>query len=114
VIPAARPGVTSGELNAIAAELFDRAGQPTARQQQAGIQQDRGFYHGLGHGVGLEVHEAPSLAHNTDTALLEGEALCIEPALYRIGFGGCRLEDQILVTHNGSERLSNYEYSLTP
>ena len=58
-----------------------------------------GFFHGLGHGVGLEVHEAPSLGMSgwNDT-LVPGDVVTLEPGLYRDGFGRCRLEDLVLVT----------------
>jgi Xaa-Pro aminopeptidase len=111
-VAAVRPGLTGAELNDVVSEVFERHGQPTLRRKEAGVSMDRGFYHGLGHGVGFEVHEAPSLGPGADVPLLEGEVLCIEPALYRLGFGGCRLEDMVLVTRDGCERLSSYPYSL--
>jgi len=107
-----RPGTLATDLNAIASEIFEQAGYPTQRQNLRGATMDRGFPHSLGHGVGLEVHEPPSLLPGSDARLLQGDVLCIEPGLYRHGFGGCRLEDMVLVTGDGHERLSQYEYSL--
>lgn len=113
-IEAIAPGVAARELDDVVSTFFEQAGQPTERATGYGKKMDHGFYGGLGHGVGLEVHEPPLLKHEADLPLLEGEVLCVEPALYRAGFGGCRLEDMILVTSNGAERLSTYEYALAP
>jgi Xaa-Pro aminopeptidase len=75
---------------------------------------ERGFSHELGHGLGLQVHEPPVLGPGAKVPLVEGEVLAIEPALYRTGFGGCRLEDNVLVTADGLDRLTDYEFSLVP
>ena len=55
-----------------------------------------GFFHGLGHGVGLEVHELPSLGR-IGHELIPGDVVTVEPGLYRSGYGGLRLEDLVLV-----------------
>jgi Xaa-Pro aminopeptidase len=102
-----RPRTRDG-LNAVASEIFERAGYPTLRQRQR-APMDSGFWHSLGHGVGFEVHEPPSISHGSQIPLLPGEVLCIEPAR---GFSGCRLEDMVLVTEDGHERLSAYEFLL--
>ena len=72
-----------------------------------------GFFHGLGHGVGLEVHEPPSLSRDPST-LVAGDVVTLEPGLYREGWGGVRLEDLVLVTEDGAENLTNFPYDLKP
>ena len=64
------------------------------------------IYHGLGHGIGLDVHEAPSLRENSAEKLKEGMVVTIEPGLYIPGLGGIRIEDMVLVTKNGYEVLT--------
>ena len=73
-----------------------------------------GFFHGLGHGVGLEVHERPHLARRPDE-LVEGDVIAVEPGLYFPGLGGVRLEDTVLVTGDGIEFITDpYPYDLQP
>ena len=74
-----------------------------------------GFYHGLGHGVGLEVHEGPSLGMGGGgDVLVPGDVVTLEPGLYKPGVGGVRLEDIVLVTADGAENLTQFPYDLTP
>ncbi len=112
-IAAIGPGVTGDELNRAVCELFDRHGYPTLLTKQPGEVLAEGFFHGLGHGVGLEVHEEPSLGRNGQ-ALVPGDVVTVEPGLYRSGYGGVRLEDLVLVTEDGCENLTNYPYELRP
>jgi Xaa-Pro aminopeptidase len=108
-----RPGVTGDELYAAVCDFFESEGFATERTITDGQPFTDGFYHGLGHGVGLEIHEAPKLNPN-GAALVVGDVIAIEPGLYRGGFGGCRLEDLVLVTERGGEVLANFGYSLGP
>ena len=64
------------------------------------------FIHGLGHGVGLEVHEKPYLRGSDESVILPGMTVTIEPGFYMLGKGGMRIEDVFLVTEEGSERLT--------
>ena len=66
----------------------------------------RYFTHSLGHGLGLEIHEAPLLSPRRDDILRAGDVVTIEPGLYIPGFGGMRLEDDYLITEDGAERLT--------
>jgi Xaa-Pro aminopeptidase len=95
-------------------EIYEAAGYPTQRTKQAGETLADGFFHGLGHGVGLEVHEEPGLGMASKKPLRAGDVVTVEPGLYRQGYGGVRLEDLVLVTTNGAENLTQYPYDLEP
>ena len=112
-LEAIRPGVEGKAVHRIACEVFQAAGYPTQLTKQQGEVLLDGFYHGLGHGVGLDVHEEPGLGRN-GTALVAGDVVAVEPGLYRQGVGGCRLEDLVLVTEDGFENLTNFPYDLQP
>ena len=113
VIPEIRPGVTGEHLFDLSAEVFEAHDYPTQRTKADGEVLEEGFFHSLGHGVGLEVHELPLLGLNGGE-LVAGDIVTIEPGLYRPGFGGCRLEDIVLVTEDGCEVLTDYPYDLEP
>jgi Xaa-Pro aminopeptidase len=95
-------------------EIFEAAGEPTQRTKEAGKTLSDGFFHGLGHGVGLEVHEEPGMGISAKDPLRAGDVVTVEPGLYRQGYGGVRLEDLVLVTKNGAENLTQYPYDLAP
>ena len=95
-------------------EIFEAAGQPTQRTKEPGKPLSEGFFHGLGHGVGLEVHEQPGMGQASSKPLKAGDVVTVEPGCYRQGFGGVRLEDLVLVTENGAENLTDYPYDLAP
>jgi Xaa-Pro aminopeptidase len=113
VIPAIAPGVTGKELHTIASEVVEAGGYPTQLSKKPGDVLLDGFFHGLGHGVGLDVHEEPQL-DLTGGALVAGDVVAVEPGCYRQGYGGVRLEDLVLVTEDGAEVLTSYPYSLEP
>ena len=110
---ALRAGAAGLDVYAASCEPYERAGLPTQRTKQPGQVLEEGFYHSLGHGVGLEVHEAPLLGRAPDT-LTAGDVVTLEPGCYRPGFGGCRLEDLVLVTDSGPELLTDFPYDLEP
>lgn len=114
VYPAVRPGVRGIDLFAVVCEHFERHGYATQRTKKPGETLETGFYHSLGHGVGLEIHEGPGLGRTGTDELVPGDVLAVEPGLYRPGFGGCRLEDLVLVTEDGCEVLADYPYDLAP
>jgi Xaa-Pro aminopeptidase len=114
VYGALRPGVTGRELFAAACDVFEEAGELTQRTKAEGESLNDGFFHSLGHGVGLEVHEEPSLGRTGTDELMAGDVVAIEPGCYRHGYGGVRVEDLALVTEDGYERLTDFPYGLEP
>lgn len=114
VEPRIAAGVTGAELYASAAAVFEESGYPTLRTRKKGEVLLDGFFHTLGHGVGLRLHEAPHLSPEDERELIEGDVVAIEPGCYRQGYGGVRLENVYVVTANGSERITDYSYSLAP
>ena len=113
VLEQVKPGVTGAQLHRTACELFEEHGFPTQLSKKEGEVLADGFFHGLGHGVGLEVHEQPWLGRSPGE-LVAGDVIAIEPGLYRSGYGGCRLEDLVLVTEDGGEVLTDFPYDLAP
>ena len=95
-------------------EIFEGAGEPTQRTKEPGKPLANGFFHGLGHGVGLEVHEEPGMGLASKRPLMAGDVITVEPGCYRQGYGGVRLEDLVLVTAGGAENLTQYPYDLEP
>jgi Xaa-Pro aminopeptidase len=108
-----RPGITGAEAHRAVCEFFQEHGFQTQLTKTPGQVLDEGFFHSLGHGVGLEVHEQPGLGR-TGVEIVAGDVLAVEPGLYRKGFGGCRLEDTVLVTESGTERFGDYPYDVSP
>ena len=85
-------------------DFFDSEGFPT------GLKRGRmqGFFHGTGHGVGLEIHEAPHIGSRTESILKVGQVVTVEPGLYYSGVGGLRIEDLILITPRGYRNLTRF------
>jgi len=108
-----RPGITGRELFDATCDLFESAGYATQRTtgQDSGLD---GFQHSLGHGVGLEVHEAPPLGLAGHDPLVPGDVIAIEPGLSDGKIGGVIFEDLVLVTEAGCEVLTRFPYDLTP
>ena len=106
-----RPGVEGRAVFEHTCDIFEAA---TQRTKKPGETLGDGFFHGLGHGVGLEVHEAPGMGRLSRKTLVAGDVVTVEPGLYRVGYGGVRLEDIVLVTENGAEVLTDYPYDLEP
>ena len=95
-----RPGAIPEEVHKAAAAILEKHGFFTGRNDAG----DFGFFHGLGHGVGLEIHEAPRLSLRNRTPLRGGEIVTVEPGLYYPEWGGIRLEDMVFVEPGGSCR----------
>jgi Xaa-Pro aminopeptidase len=106
-----RPGANGGDIHRLVSEFFAERGFPTQLTKPEGEPLLDGFYHGLGHGVGLEVHEAPSLGMIGEE-LVAGDVVTIEPGLYRQGFGGVRVEDLLHVIEDGYELLTDCPYDM--
>jgi Xaa-Pro aminopeptidase len=108
-----KPGVNGRSLYEQVCIIFQDAGYKTQLNKEPGEVLEDGFFHGLGHGVGLEVHELPNMGR-VGHDLVPGDVITIEPGLYRSGYGGLRLEDLVLVTKDGYEVITDYPYELTP
>ena len=111
---AVREGAGGRAVYDVACDVFEPTGLPTGRTKRQGAPLEEGFFHGLGHGVGLDVHEEPFLGLTSKDVLRAGDVVTIEPGLYRPGLGGVRLEDLVLVTADGAENLTSYPYDLAP
>ena len=113
-VESVKPGIPGRDLFVQTCELFQEHGYPTGLTKEPGQVLEEGFFHGLGHGVGLELHEEPNMGIAGQASLVAGDVVTVEPGLYRPGFGGCRLEDLVLVTDDGALNLTDYPYDLTP
>jgi Xaa-Pro aminopeptidase len=108
-IKALRPGVTGREVHELVEDIIWQAGYDTMRPGQKKNPADptpRGFIHSTGHGVGLEIHEAPAIARSGTTPLLAGDVVTIEPGVYDPVIGGVRLEDMLVITEGGARNLT--------
>jgi Xaa-Pro aminopeptidase len=98
-----KAGASGKAIHSAIQDLFEGAGYHT------GVINERvqGFFHGTGHGVGLEIHEPPRISRIDDT-LQPGHVVTVEPGLYYLGIGGVRIEDTVLVTSDGYENLTTF------
>jgi Xaa-Pro aminopeptidase len=108
-IEAVEPGVEADAAHAAACEVYEAVGLPTLRNDPT---TETGFIHSTGHGLGLAVHELPSVAESGET-LQPGHVITIEPGLYDPAVGGVRIEDLLVVTEDGYENLTEYDIELT-
>jgi len=108
-----RPGADGAALWRAVCSFYEHLGHPTGQSKPEGTVLREGFHHGLGHGVGLEVHEAPVLS-KAGHELVAGDVITLEPGLYRHGFGGVRLEDTVVVTEDGCQTITDFPYGLDP
>jgi Xaa-Pro aminopeptidase len=100
-----KPGVDGLKLHTEVKQLFTDRGYPTEVRNGRQV----GFFHGTGHGLGLEIHEFPRFQK---TVFKRGQVLTVEPGLYYPGIGGARLEDVVVLTENGTRMLSRFEKRL--
>lgn len=95
-----KPNSKAKDVDTVARKIIEDAGY------------GNNFVHGLGHGVGLEVHESPTLSPESKDKLTPGNVVTIEPGIYVLGFGGFRVEDTIAVKKGKAEKFTNGYYSL--
>ena len=100
-----KPGVDGSKVHNEIKRFFTERGYPTEIQNRRQV----GFFHGTGHGLGLEIHEFPRFQK---TVFKPGQVLTVEPGLYYPGIGGARVEDVVVLTKTGIRMLSRFEKRL--
>jgi Xaa-Pro aminopeptidase len=103
---AVKAGVPGKAVHQKVLDVFAKLGFETKHTPKGSI----GYFHGTGHGVGLDIHEAPRLGPTVDAPLKKGTVVTVEPGLYYPGIGGCRIEDVVQVTSGAPKMLSSYHY----
>ncbi len=106
-LAAIRAGVPGSEVHRKVTETFTSLGFETRSTPSGSV----GFFHGTGHGLGLDVHEPPRMNATDNTPLRRGAVVTVEPGLYYPGVGACRIEDVVQVTGASPRMLSKYPYS---
>jgi Xaa-Pro aminopeptidase len=101
-----KPGVSGGKVHDAVQTFFDKEGYETVRKSK----NPKGFFHALGHGVGLQIHEEPILRSKAAWKFRKGMVVTVEPGLYYQGLGGCRIEDMVHVIPGGCELISRAPY----
>lgn len=109
-LAAVRPGVKGSDIHREVCDFFHQHGYKTQLHKEEGKALIDGYFHATGHGVGLEVHERPGIGRVESEPLVAGDVIALEPGLYRSGYGGVRLEDLVLVTADGAEKLTDFPY----
>jgi Xaa-Pro aminopeptidase len=94
-VQAIRPGITGREVDEVSRAVIEKAGFGKA------------FTHSLGHGIGMDIHEGPRVSPSSDQVLKPGMVVTVEPGIYLPGWGGIRIEDDVLVTTDGCEVLTS-------
>ena len=105
VLKRLKAGVSGGRIHREVQGCFESAGYRTRRRGEV----NEGFFHGTGHGLGLEIHEAPRLSRG-GPRLRSGMVTTVEPGLYYPGLGGCRIEDVVRINRTGVDLLSRCHY----
>lgn len=100
-----KSGVTGARVHAEVVHYFEKQGYSTTREGNT----YQGFFHSTGHGLGLDIHEAPSVGPQ-NARLRSGMVVTVEPGLYYPGLGAVRIEDVVCVTPSGTEMLSKFHY----